>query len=87
LIRLLVKDDEIKRKSCENLLEKAKRKEIILYILPVAILEIVWILEKYYRLNKITVREHVEAILIHRSLIVKWKKYSERLLRFMKKRI
>lgn len=63
LIRLLVKDDDIKRKSCEKLLKKAKRKEIILYILPVALLEIVWILEKYYKLNKITVREHVEAIL------------------------
>jgi predicted nucleic-acid-binding protein len=63
LIRLLVKDDDIKRKSCEKLLEKAKRKEIILYILPVAILEIAWILETYYKLNKITVREHVEAIL------------------------
>ncbi|MBI5749357.1 MAG: PIN domain-containing protein [Nitrospinae bacterium] len=63
LIRILVKDDDIKRKSCEKLLEKAKRKEVILYILPVAIIEIVWVLEKYYKLDKKVIRELVEAIL------------------------
>lgn len=63
LIRLIVKDDDIKRRACEKLLEKAKQKEIILYILPVAVLEIVWVLEKYYKLNKKTIRELVEAIL------------------------
>lgn len=63
LIRILVKDDDIKRKVCEKLLEKAKRKEVILYILPVAIIEIVWVLEKYYKLDKNVIRELVEAIL------------------------
>ena len=63
LIRLIVKDDDIKRKACEKLLEKAKRKEVILYILPVAIIEIVWVLEKYYKLDKKVIRELVEAIL------------------------
>lgn len=63
LIRILVKDDDIKRKACEKLLEKAKRKEVILYILPVAIIEIVWVLEKYYKLDKNVIRELVEAIL------------------------
>lgn len=63
LIRILVKDDDIKRKACEKLLEKAKRKEVILYILPVAIIEIVWVLEKYYKLDKKVIRELVEAIL------------------------
>ena len=63
LIRLIVKDDDIKRKACEKLLEKAKRKEVILYILPIAIIEIVWVLEKYYKLDKKVIRELVEAIL------------------------
>ncbi len=61
--RLLIKDDDIKRKACERLLEKAKRKEIYLYILPIVIMEIVWVLEKYYKLDRKTVRELTEAIM------------------------
>ena len=34
-----------------------------LFVLPVAILEIVWVAEKVYRLSKKTTRELVEAIL------------------------
>jgi len=63
LIRLIVKDDDLKRKACEKLLERAKQKEVILYILPIAILEVVWVLEKYYKLEKKVIREVVEAIL------------------------
>ncbi|MBM4141747.1 MAG: type II toxin-antitoxin system VapC family toxin [Nitrospira sp.] len=63
LIRLLVKDDDIKRKACENLLEKAKKNEVVLYVLPIAILEIVWVLEKYYKLDRETIRDLVGAIL------------------------
>ena len=57
LLRLLIKDDDIKKKACERLLEKAKRKEIHLYILPIVIMEIVWVLEKYYKLDRKTTRE------------------------------
>lgn len=63
LLRLLIKDDESKRKACERLLEKARRKEISLYVLPVVILEIVWVLEKYYGLERKVIRELVDAIL------------------------
>lgn len=63
LIRLLIRDDDLKRKSCEKLLQRAKRKEIALYLIPVTILEIVWVLEKYYKLDRKTVRELVEAVL------------------------
>lgn len=63
LIRLLIKDDDVKRKSCERLLEKARQKEVILYILPVSVLEVVWVLEKYYKLDKKTIRELVEAVM------------------------
>ena len=63
LIRLIVKDDDLKRKACEKLLEKAKHKEVNLYILPVAVLEIVWVLEKYYKLDRKTIREFMEAVL------------------------
>jgi predicted nucleic-acid-binding protein len=63
LIRLIVKDNDLKRKACEKLLERSKQKEVILYILPIAILEVVWVLEKYYKLEKKVIREVVEAIL------------------------
>lgn len=63
LLRLLIKDDDTKRKACERLLEKARQKEIYLYILPEVIMEIVWMLEKYYRLDRKIVRELTEAIM------------------------
>lgn len=63
LLRLLIKDDDIKRKACERLLEKAKRKEIHLNILPIVIMEIVWVLEKYYKLDRKTTRELTEAVM------------------------
>ena len=63
LIRLIVKDDDLQRMACEKLLEKAQRKEVVLYILPIAVLEMVWVLEKYYKLNKKTIGDLVEAVL------------------------
>lgn len=63
IIRLAVKDDDKQREACISLLKKAKNKELILYILPVAVLEIVWILEKYYKLPRKTVRDFIEALL------------------------
>ena len=63
LLRLLIKDDEEKRKVCEALIRKAPRQGITLYMLPVAVLEIVWVLEKVYRYGKKEIREIVEAIL------------------------
>ncbi|HAK87638.1 MAG: hypothetical protein A2077_02835 [Nitrospirae bacterium GWC2_46_6] len=63
LIRLIVQDDDLKKRACEKLLEKAKRHEVILYVLPVTILEIVWIMEKYYRLDKKSIKGFVVALL------------------------
>ena len=63
ILRLLVKDDEAKIRASENLIRNAKERGVILYLLPVAVLEIVWVLEKLYKFNKKTIREIVEAIL------------------------
>ncbi len=63
LLRLIIKDNEKMKKDCEELLNRAKRKEVILYLLPVAIMEIVWVLEKFYRLKKKMIQEIVESIL------------------------
>jgi len=63
ILRLLVKDDAIKAKAVERLLRESKDKGITIFVLPVTILEVVWVTEKVYRLNRKTIRELVEAIL------------------------
>ena len=63
LLRLLIKDDEEKRKACETLIRETPHHGITLYMLPVTVLEIVWVLEKVYRYGKKEIREIVEAIL------------------------
>jgi len=60
---LLVKDDPSKAKTVEKLLRESKDKGTTLFVLPVTILEIVWVTEKVYRLSRKTIRELVEAIL------------------------
>jgi predicted nucleic-acid-binding protein len=63
VLRLLVKDDPAKARAVERLLKESKEKGIVLYVLPVTILEIVWVTEKVYRLSRKAIRELVEAIL------------------------
>ena len=63
ILRLLVKDDDIKMKAAENLLRNAGRNEVALYLLPVTLLEVVWVLEKVYRLKRKEIRELTEAIM------------------------
>jgi len=63
IVRLIVKDDDRQRDACLRLLERARNRELILHLLPVSVLETVWILEKYYQLPKKKVRDYIEAIL------------------------
>lgn len=63
VLRLLVKDDPAKARAVERVLKESKDKNIALYLLPVTILEIVWVMEKVYRLNRKGIRDLVEAIL------------------------
>ena len=63
LLRYLVKDDPAKAKAVEKLLRESKDQNMMLYVLPVSILEVVWVTEKVYRLARKTIRELVEAIL------------------------
>ena len=63
ILRLLVKDDPSKAKAVEKLLRESKDKGMTLFVLPVTILEVVWVTEKVYRLSRKTIRELVEAIL------------------------
>jgi predicted nucleic-acid-binding protein len=63
ILRLLVKDDPVKACAVEKLIRESKDKGRTLYVLPVTVLEIVWVTEKVYRLDRKTIRELVEAIL------------------------
>lgn len=63
ILRLLVKDDDIKRKAVEKLLKDAKNKGITLYLLPVAVMETVFVLEKVYKIDRKKIKELLLAIL------------------------
>lgn len=63
ILRLLVKDDPAKAKAVERLIRGAKERGITLFLLPVTILEIAWVMEKVYHLRRTEIRELVEAIL------------------------
>ena len=63
LLRLLIQDDPIKARAGEKLLRQAKQQDLDLYLLPVALLETVWVLEKLYKFGRGTIREILEAIL------------------------
>ena len=63
ILRFLVKDDPAKAKAVEKLLRESKDRGTTLFVLPVTILEIVWVTEKVYRLSRKAIRELVEAIL------------------------
>jgi predicted nucleic-acid-binding protein len=63
ILCMLVQDDEQKAKAVENLIRTAPEKGLVLYVIPVTMLEIVWVLEKVYKYPKKDVRELAEAII------------------------
>jgi len=63
LLRLLVQDEAAQHRACVNLLQIARKEGSVLHLLPVAVLEVVWVLEKVYRYPRSRIREIVEAIL------------------------
>jgi predicted nucleic-acid-binding protein len=70
ILRILVKEDEGKVAAVERLLLAARRSGKRLHVLPVAILEVVWVLEKVYKLDRRSIRELADAILNTGELIV-----------------
>ena len=63
ILRLLVKDDDPKAKAVEKLIREAGSQGITLFLLPVSMLEIVWVLEKVYKFEKKAICELAEAII------------------------
>jgi predicted nucleic-acid-binding protein len=63
ILRMLVQDDDQRAKAVENLIRTAPEKGLVLHVIPVTILEIVWVLEKVFKYPKKAVRELAEAII------------------------
>lgn len=70
ILRILVRDDEGKVAAVERLLLSARRSGKRLHVLPVTILEVVWVLDKVYKLDRHSIRELADAILNTGELIV-----------------
>jgi predicted nucleic-acid-binding protein len=59
----MVKDSEHKYKAVEKLLIESKENGISLYLLPIAVLETVFVLEKVYKLNKRDIAQRILALI------------------------
>jgi len=59
VLRYLLRDDEAKAQRCLELLEKAERREIVLYTTDLVVAELVWVLESAvtYHLPREKIRE------------------------------
>ncbi len=63
ILRILIHDDEDKAKNAIKLIKNSKRNGLNLHILPVALIETVFVLEKIYKLPKAEIKELTESIL------------------------
>lgn len=70
LLRILVKDDADQMEKALAVIKNVHRLGYKLHVLPVAILEVVWVLEKVYRLSSSRIREIVEGIIFTPGLKV-----------------
>jgi uncharacterized protein len=63
ILRMLVQDDDLKAKAVEKLIRNAPENGVVLHVIPITIMEIVWVLEKVYKQPKKSIRELTEAII------------------------
>jgi uncharacterized protein len=67
-LRFLLNDDQAKADACETLFRNAIAGDEALCTSDMVIAEIIWVLESYYELKKVDVRDCVEKILNTRNL-------------------
>ena len=63
ILRILTKDDEVKMGDAVRLIKDSGKNGIYLHILPVALIETVFVLEKIYKLRKAEIKELIDGIL------------------------
>lgn len=69
-LRLLLNDIPKQKKEVENILNKAKRNEVILLVAQIVVFEIDYSLEKYYKFPKEIVIERLRSLISSKYLQV-----------------
>ncbi len=67
-LRFLLNDIPAQRDTFEKLLQKAKKSELTLIVPQIIIFEILFILEKYYHVDKLEIIEKLKAIVSSKYL-------------------
>jgi len=62
-IRFFVRDNSQQAQGLARLIERARKGELILHVIPVVVLEIVWVLERVYKWSRDEVAELIKALL------------------------
>jgi predicted nucleic-acid-binding protein len=63
ILRILTKDDKNKMEDAVRLIKDSAKNGIYLYVLPIALIETVFVLEKIYKFSKLEIKELIESIL------------------------
>ena len=63
ILRILTKDDEAKMGDVVRLIKDSGKNGIYLHVLPIALIETVFVLEKIYKLRKAEIKELIDGIL------------------------
>lgn len=69
ILRFLTDDDPIKAAACEALLLRVEAGQEEIYLPDLILADIIWTLEKYYRVDKNRIREMITPILAIKGLI------------------
>jgi predicted nucleic-acid-binding protein len=68
ILRFLTNDDPIKADACTRLLEKLEQNEIMLWLPDLVLADIIWTLEKFYRVKKTAISDYITPIIRLRGL-------------------
>ncbi len=79
-LQILIRDDEKKAKESLNLIDTALEKNLSLHVPSIVILEIVFVLERQYKLSKKKVKDIIEPILNTTQLKIEKKDLLQRAL-------
>lgn len=63
ILRYLLGDDEKKRAECASLFRTARDKRVSLILPPIVVYEVVWVLERTYKIDKKKISEVIRAVL------------------------
>jgi len=63
LIRYLTKDDPEKAGRCEHLFKETEKGRIALYLTPLVVAEVIWVLSRVYRFQKTEIVDGLRRVL------------------------